>query len=346
MTPGQVRRVVTAEAMVVAVMATVAGSVLAVLYGQALAGALVATGLAPSGFHLRVTAGPFVWSAAVGLIVTMVAATSASRKASRVAPLEVLQEVAAQAGLLSRSRATVGVLTVAGGVVLLFLATEHGGERGMELALGGAASLCVAGSALGPVLLRAMAWVIGAPLAALDPGPGELARAAVLTQPRRATSTASPIMLTIALACTFLFAVATSDAASGIQRTGPDAWGLPVLIGSAVLYTVISVLNSSAMSMGDRADELRLLRAAGITPAQLTRAICWESAIVTCSGALLGTGIAVVSLVALSLAGTGEAGFVYSVPQYLAVLGLCAVSGLAGSLLSTRRARRGPLVAG
>lgn len=103
-------------------------------------------------------------------------------------------------------------------------------------------------------------------------------------------SAASPVMLTVALACTFLFAVSTTDAAAGVTRTGPAAWAAPVLVESAVAYTVISVLNATAMSMAERAEEIRLLRSLGTQPRQLTRAVCWESLLVTCAGALLGTG--------------------------------------------------------
>ncbi|GIH47198.1 hypothetical protein Mro03_23770 [Microbispora rosea subsp. rosea] len=154
------------------------------------------------------------------------------------------------------------------------------------------------------------------------------------------------MMLTVALACTFLFAVSTSDAVAGVTRTGPDAWAAPLLVGSAVLFTVVAVLNATAMSMAERAEEIRLLRSVGTRPGQLTRMVCWESLVVTGAGALLGTSIAAASLAALGEAAVGELWFAFSVPQYLALVLVCAVSGLVGGLASTRRARRGPLLAG
>ncbi|MEU7882711.1 hypothetical protein [Microbispora bryophytorum] len=42
----------------------------------------------------------------------------------------------------------------------------------------------------------------------------------------------------------------------------------------------------------------------------------------------------------------GELWFAFSVPQYLALVLVCAVSGLVGGLASTPGARRGPLLAG
>ncbi|MGN9840627.1 FtsX-like permease family protein [Nonomuraea sp. H19] len=96
--------------------------------------------------------------------------------------------------------------------------------------------------------------------------------------------------------------------------------------------------------MAERAEEIRLLRTVGTKPRQLARAVCWETMIVTCVGTLLGTGIAAASLTALGKGATGEPWFAYSLPQYAGLVLVCAVSGLAGGLAATRRARRGPLL--
>lgn len=344
MTPRQVRRLIVAEALVVAVSAGVAGCALAVPYAGGVAALLTGVGLAPAGIPLAVTRGPFIVAFAVGLVVTLIAARIAARKAVKVTPLEVLRESAAQPRVLPWPRAVAGSAALVGGAVLLYLIPRVPPTAALPAGFGATMALCVAASALGPVALLGMGWLLGAVAVRFDPGPGELARASVVTQPRRAMSMASPVMLTMAFACTFLFAIATSDEAAGMTRTGASAWAAPLVVGSATAYTVISVLNSTAMSMAERAGEMRLLRSVGATPAQLGRAVCWETLIVTCSGALLGTGIAVASLTALGVAATGEAGFAYSVPQYAGLVGVCAASGLVGGLVSTRTARQGPLV--
>ncbi|MEU7458692.1 FtsX-like permease family protein [Streptosporangium roseum] len=117
----------------------------------------------------------------------------------------------------------------------------------------------------------------------------------------------------------------------------------PLLVGSTVVYTVVSVLNATAMTMGERAEEIRLLRTVGATPRQLARAACWEMMIVTFVGALLGTGIAAASLSAPGEAVTGRPWFAYSLPQYVGLVLICGVSSLAGGLAATRQSRRGPL---
>ncbi|MER7362918.1 FtsX-like permease family protein [Nonomuraea wenchangensis] len=344
MTPRQVRWLIMAEALVVAVLASAVGCVLAVPYAVLMAAFMRMTGLAPEGVPVEVTPGPFIVALVVGLTVTLLAARVAARKAVAVGPLEVLRDSAAQRRLLPWPRAAAGGAALAGGGVLLWLVPQLTPKDAAPAALGATMALCVGASALGPVAVRGMGWLLGALAARLDPGAGMLARSSLITQPRRAMSAASPVMLTVALACTFLFAVATTDAAAGVTRTGPSVWAAPMLVGSAVAYTVISVLNATAMTMAERAGEIRLLRTVGTKPRQLARAVCWETLIVTCVGTLLGTGIAAASLTMLGKAATGEPWFAYSLPQYAGLVLVCAVSGLAGGLAATRRARRGPLL--
>jgi ABC-type antimicrobial peptide transport system permease subunit len=74
--------------------------------------------------------------------------------------------------------------------------------------------------------------------------------------------------------------------------------------------------------------------------------VVWETLIVTAVGVLIGTGIAAACLTALGQAATGRPWFAYSLPQYAGLVLVCAVSGLAGGLAATRRARRGPLLHG
>ncbi|MEV4160316.1 ABC transporter permease [Nonomuraea dietziae] len=344
MTPRQVSRLITAEALVVAMLASVAGCVLAVPHAAAMAAFMRMSGLAPMGIPVEVTTGPFIVALVVGLAVTLLAARVAARKAVGVGPLEVLRDSAAQQRLLPWSRAVIGAAALACGIVLLWLVPQVKPKDAAPTALGATMVLCVAASALGPVAVRGLGWLLGAVAARLDPGAGMLARSSLVAQPRRAMSAASPVMLTVALACTFLFAVATTNAAAGVTRTGPLVWVAPMLVGPAVAYTVISVLNATAMTMAERTEEIRLLRTVGTKQRQLARAVSWETLIVTCIGTLLGTGIAAASLTTLGTATTGEPWFAYSLPQYAGLVLVCTVSGLAGGLAATRQARRGALL--
>ncbi|SDI56704.1 FtsX-like permease family protein [Sinosporangium album] len=345
LTPRQVRLLVTVEALVVAAAASAVGCALAVPYAHGVAAVLRRVGFAPTDIPVAITPVPFIVASAVGMVATLAASRIAARKAVRSGPLEVLRDSAAEQRILPWPRALVGTAALAGGVVLLDLAsrqTEGGGA--MEIILGAVMALCVAASALGTVVVRALGYLLAAPVAWLDPAAGMLARASLATQPRRAASVASPVMLTVALMGTFVFAAATTQTAAGQATMEVGEWIAPALVGSTALYTVISVLNATAMSMSARAQELRLLRSVGIGPAQLTRALVWESLITVAVGALLGTAIAAAGLLTLGRVLTGRLWFDYSAPQYLGLLAVCTAAGLIGALVSTRKARRGPLV--
>lgn len=109
-------------------------------------------------------------------MVTLPAARVAARKAVRLGPLEVLRDSAVQRRLVSWPRAVVGVAALAGGVVVLWLVPQVKPASQAPTALGATMALCVVASALGPVVLRGMGWLLGAAVAWLDPGAGMLAR--------------------------------------------------------------------------------------------------------------------------------------------------------------------------
>ncbi|GAA3599742.1 hypothetical protein GCM10022419_099570 [Nonomuraea rosea] len=156
MTPRQVSRLITAEALVVAMLASVAGCVLAVPHAAAMAAFMRMTGLAPVGIPVEVTTGPFIVALVVGPAVTLLAARAAARKAVGVGPLEVLRDSAAQRRLLPWTRAVTGAAALAVGTVLLWLVPQVKPKDAAPTALGATMVLCVAASALGPVALRGM----------------------------------------------------------------------------------------------------------------------------------------------------------------------------------------------
>jgi putative ABC transport system permease protein len=86
MTPRQLRRLVTTEALAVAVLASGTGCALAVPYAGGLAAALRAIGLAPAGIPDSVTPGPFVLALAAGVLVTLVAARAPASRQARERP--------------------------------------------------------------------------------------------------------------------------------------------------------------------------------------------------------------------------------------------------------------------
>lgn len=344
MTARQLRGLVLAEALTLALAASAAGSALAVPYAAAMAAFLRHIGFAPVDIPLRLTPVPFVLAFVVGPAVMLVAALAAARRAVRMRPIEVLREVHVERRILSVPRAVLGGVALLGGLWWADEMTRLPVKDAQPTAFGTTMVLCVGVGALGPVLLAGLARIAGDVLTWLDPAAGRLARASLLAAPGRAWPMVSPVMLTMALSCTFLFAVSTDDAYKGVTRTGEAAWVPLLMVGSAMVFTVIAVVNAAAVAMADRGDGLRLLRQIGALPAQLVRTVCWETLIATGAGALLGTAIAFVSLSAMGKAMAGHPWFAGSPVQYAELLATCVTGGLVSALAATRKARRGPLI--
>ncbi|MCP2338660.1 FtsX-like permease family protein [Actinomadura rupiterrae] len=344
MTGRQMRGLVLAEALTLALVAGVVGSVLAVPYAG-VAGAFVrGVGLAPGGIPLVVTPVPFVVAMAVGPVVTLMGSLGAARRAVRLRPVEVLREAHVQKRIMPWPRAGFGVVALAAGLWMAVEMSRMPYKDAEATVFGTTLILCTGVAALGPAVLYGLVRVAGAVLVRADPWAGRLARSGLLAAPGRAWSMVAPVMLTMALACTFLFGVSTGDAFKGVHRHGPSAWVAPLMVGSAVMFTVIGVVNASAVAMADRRDGLRLLRQLGALPAQLVRTVCWESLAATLVGVALGTAIAMISLLALGRSMTGGLWFEWSPGQYLGLLAVCVGGGLAGGLGATRSARKGALV--
>ncbi|WP_375232014.1 FtsX-like permease family protein [Streptomyces sp. NWU339] len=68
--------------------------------------------------------------------------------------------------------------------------------------------------------------------------------------------------------------------------------GLLLVLGIALLYTGISLVNTMVTATSDRVRDLAVLRLAGATNGQVLRLVCAESLLVVAVGALLGLAVA------------------------------------------------------
>ncbi|WP_395110520.1 ABC transporter permease [Actinomadura sp. SCN-SB] len=188
----QVLALVAAEALVVGVVATLAGlaggigcaHLLKTLLVEGAAGLMV-RGLAISPANLLI-------AALVGVVVTLLAALSPAVRASRVAPLAAMREVAAERTGPSAARAVAGV-TLA--VVALGAVVAGALAGSLPLTGGGAVMLLAVMVMLGPVAARPAATLAGAPAARLRGVPGRLARDNAARGPRRTAGAATALMV-------------------------------------------------------------------------------------------------------------------------------------------------------
>ena len=197
----QVLMSVTTEAVLIGVLASAAG--IGAGYGLALGlnGLLSAAGfgIPTSGFAL--SQGVVVTGAAVGVGITLLAALAPAWRASRVAPLAALRDVAVDRSGSSWWRAALGVLVFAAGATGLALANQA--DEPMPVAGLGALGAFVGFVLLGPVVARLAAGVIGTPVAALRGTTGKLARRNAMRNPKRTAGTASALMIGTAVVALF-----------------------------------------------------------------------------------------------------------------------------------------------
>jgi putative ABC transport system permease protein len=237
-TPGQIRRMISWEAAIVALVGTLAGIWPGVILGRELAEGLVDHGVAPP--NLVVGAGWLPMAAAIGggVLAALLAVLGAGRRAARVPPTHALTEAAVEPRLLGPGRLIGGMVSLAGAVPLFAVATTTSApDVAAATSEMTALFLVAAVGFLGPIVARLAAVVLGPPLARISPIGGFLAAANLRTATRRFSSASTPLMLTVGLSCTLLFSSTTIDHAVTQQRhagleaelavtsTGP---GLPV----------------------------------------------------------------------------------------------------------------------
>ena len=220
---GATRRQVLGGAVTETLAVAVVGTVLGLVAGAGIAGALKVMfsgfGFALPAGGLAVHGSSVAIAALAGVVATEVAGLAPALRASRTAPLAALRDVAVedQRDLGARRRA--GAACTALGIGLVVLAATGAVSAGLA-ALG--AVLTVAGVVvLGPVMARRAARVVAAPAVALRGVTGELARENAARNPRRTAATAAALMVGVTVVTLFTVVAASlkASAAHGVDRS-------------------------------------------------------------------------------------------------------------------------------
>jgi putative ABC transport system permease protein len=197
---GARRRQVMTSVLVEAAVVGLVASIVGVLFGMVLAiglKALVgAIGLKLPPTALVVEARTIIVSLILGTGITIVAAISPARRASRLAPIEALRESTAPSSSIRR-RVIIGSLVTLGGIGAL-AAGLFGGVSNAGIVVGLGAGLTFVGVAmLSPLVARPIASILGRPFRGSISGKlgGENAN----RNPRRTASTAAALMIGLGL---------------------------------------------------------------------------------------------------------------------------------------------------
>ena len=215
-TPGQVRRMILGEAMVVSLPAVVVGCVPGVLLGRFLFDRLAANGVASPDVTFYQGLIPFAAGAGAAVLAAVGAALIAGRRSAKIRPVEALVEASLQRKWFSWVRLLFGLLFLAGGLALVIVtgAVMSGPLAG---ATAGPAVLCwaIGVALLGPVATKAVLAVLRWPLYAVSRVNGRLAILNVTARSVAMSAAVMPVMLAVGIATANIYMQTTQvDAAS------------------------------------------------------------------------------------------------------------------------------------
>jgi putative ABC transport system permease protein len=226
----QVRMAVLAEAAVTGLVASAVGLVAGIGVAKGIRSLLSALGVdIPLGTSVVTTATVTV-SIVVGLVITVVSAVMPARRASKVAPIAALRDVAQDRSAVSRRRIVTGAAAIALAVTTLLVGLNAANAKIVGI---GAVALFLAVSVIGPVLARPVAAVLGAPIARLRGTAGVIARQNAMRNPKRTAGTAASLMIGVALV-SFITIFAASIKSSGAGAFRHDFHGTTVVDSGAI----------------------------------------------------------------------------------------------------------------
>jgi putative ABC transport system permease protein len=177
-----------------------------------------------AGTALVVETSALVLSAVVAVVVTLVASAAPAVKASRVAPLAALRDVAVERSGASWVRGLLGVVVAGAGIAATVGGTA--GDGSLPLTGLGALLVVVGFVLLGPAVPRPVAGAVGGPLSLRRGMSGTLARRNATRNSRRTAGTASALMVGVAVVT--LFTVVAASVKQSIDDTvserSPATW--------------------------------------------------------------------------------------------------------------------------
>ncbi|MEV0645547.1 FtsX-like permease family protein [Phytomonospora sp. NPDC050363] len=224
-TPRQMRQLIGREALMVGAIAAPLGAFAGIFLGGWLRNRFVSYGVIPANLDLVVSPFPIAAAVIATLAAAFLAARISARHVIRIRPTEALSDAAMPTPRLGVVRSILGLLALAGGVVLLVVLSGLSTEAAASpVTFFTAILLVVALSLLGPVVARVAAYVFTPLLSWILRAGGYLAAANARTSARRLASVITPLGLLVALTVTILFVPTTmGDAAAGELRDGTKA---------------------------------------------------------------------------------------------------------------------------
>jgi len=197
----QVRRMVIVEALVMSIVATIAGIGLGILIAKGLSALFNAAGAGFPSAGTILLPRTIVMAFVVGVGITLMSVLVPARRAAKIPPVAAMRPELGFDSINSR-RLVAGTITVLIGAVafLIGLFVRPGGTIGLAALAGGGALLIFVGvGSLSSTVARPVTRTLGWPVSKLFGTSGRLARDNAARSPRRTSSSAAALMIGVAL---------------------------------------------------------------------------------------------------------------------------------------------------
>lgn len=196
-TPGQVARMLMAEAVVVGLPASVLGGLLGVVLAPRLSEWMITQEMQSPSWEPRAVLLPTVAAVLIGVLVALAGVWSASRRAGRINAIEALRVASVERRPMTAVRWVLGVLflLIAGALTILTRGLEFGNVGAATT--GAAASAMLGATLLAPAYLPWIVRLVCAPFRREHGATLQLVREGSLTGVRRVASTMAPVLITM-----------------------------------------------------------------------------------------------------------------------------------------------------
>jgi putative ABC transport system permease protein len=221
----QVMGQVFGESIVVGIVASAIGVAAGVALAIGLKAVMSAVGFDLPSTQIVITPIAIIAGLLVGTVVTVLSAIVPARQASRVPPVAALRDVAIERPPRRGLRLGLGGGSLILGIGVLFFGLFAGVDNAIAYVGLGAVLVFVGAFVLGPLFARAVSLVIAAPLPKIKGMSGTLARQNAARNPKRTATTATALVIGVALVgfITIFAASAKATISSAVdQQLGTD----------------------------------------------------------------------------------------------------------------------------
>ena len=295
--PSRIRRSAALQAAIVAVPSSVLGYGLGTLAGDAWISALRSHGILPPQvtFHADLPALPIV--AGIELATSVLGSLVAAIRPARLRPARALTDSATGRPRIGAFRTLLGVLLLAGGVVLAGIISKLDAKNAGDAAFFVMLALCVGVGMLGPILLRAIVGLARPLTTALGrSGTATIAADNIAVLSRPLSGALVPLVLAIGFAIVKVSMHTTAAHVTGTADAATDVWLDYAGTSVYCVFAASAALNTLSTVMAGRRRALAVTRLAGADRRRVLGMVGVEAAIVLGTALVLAIGVGLVTL--------------------------------------------------